>query len=169
MRRATSTPKPAAPETSPAEPDRPSLDVIRAELDIEAAAQAKRGETADARAGVVLGAAGALAGLAVNAKIVQALPGAVAALVAAVLAARVFLPRMRDVVDPVELRRRYARQPAETTKLQILDNRITDFAANEKAVAAKLTLLRWAIAALVVAILLVVGGVGSKILIDAAG
>jgi hypothetical protein len=167
--RATSPPDPAALGTFPSDPHRPSLDVIRAELDIEATAQAKRGETADARAGVVLGSAGALAGLAVNAKIVQTLPGAVAALVAAVLAAGVFLPRLRDVVDPVELRRRYARQPAEITKLQVLDDRITDFAANEKPVAAKLNLLRWAIATLVVAILLVVGGAGGELLITTAG
>jgi hypothetical protein len=163
VRRVTSTPK------SSKEPDRPSLDVIRAELDIEAAAQAKRGETADARAGVVLGSAGALAGLAVNAKIVQVLPGAGAALIAAVLAAVVFLPRLRHVVDPVELRQRYAFHSPDHTKKQVLDNRIADFAANEKIVAAKLNLLRWAILTLALAVMLVVGGAGGRLLIGTAG
>jgi hypothetical protein len=148
------------------EHERPSLDVIRAELDMEAATQTKRGEAADSRAGVVLGASGALAGLAVNTKVLQVIPGAVMALVSAVLAAGVLLPRMRNVIDPVELRRRYAPQPAATTKLQVLDNRIADFVKNEKIVAAKLNILRWAIGALAVAIVLVVCGAGGKIVID---
>jgi hypothetical protein len=49
-----------------------SIEVVRKELDIERELQAKIADTCDSRAGVVLGFAGAVAGLAANSKVLLA-------------------------------------------------------------------------------------------------
>jgi len=47
-------------------PEPLSLDVIRAEVDLECSAQDRRSDSADSRAGLVLGFAGVIAGVALG-------------------------------------------------------------------------------------------------------
>ena len=84
----------------PAQPNPGSLEAIRAELDLERAALDKRGDSVDTRAGLVLGFAGVMAGLALGAKSLFALPGVAVAAVAAIQAARVFWPRYQSKINP---------------------------------------------------------------------
>jgi hypothetical protein len=139
-----------------------SLDVVRAELDIEMQAQAKRADSADARAGVLLGAAGAVAALAVNSRTPYALPAAGAALVAAILAARALRPMPQHTVDPVELRRWYVADRESATRQAVLDRRVDDFARNDAAVDRKVRRLHGAIFALLTAIALAVLGAAAR-------
>jgi asparagine synthetase B (glutamine-hydrolysing) len=144
-----------------------SLDVVRAELDLEIAAQVKRSESADSRGGVLLGSSGALAALAANTKSVYVLPGAVAAAVAAILAAGVLLPRKQFTINPGGLRTYYAMKEPETTQRWVLDNRVLDFEANDKAIDDKIKRLARAVRAVVIAVVLVVVGFGAKLVADA--
>jgi len=152
----------------PAERDRDwaSLDAVRAELDIEVQAQTKRTESADSRAAVLLGAAGAVAALAVNTNSVFVLPGAGAAVTAAVLAARVLRPMPHNVLDPVCLREIYVADRETVTKQAALDRRAEDFASNDAAVNSKIRRLKTAITTLVIAIALVVAGAVVKQLVE---
>jgi hypothetical protein len=139
-----------------------SLDAVRAELDIEVQAQTKRLESADSRAAVLLGAAGAVAALAVNAHSVFVLPGAAAAATAAVLAARVLRPVPHHVLDPVSLRELYVAEAEPATRQAVLDRRVEDFARNDAAIDRRIRRLRTAITTLVVAVALVVAGAAVK-------
>jgi len=142
----------------------PSLDVVRAEFNIEAASQDKRGDTLDSRAGTVLGFSGVLAGLALNSKSPWALPGALVAAVAALLAAGVVWPRMYGTIGPRALTLEYLDKPAEATKRKVLDTRIDVYEKNQAQLKIKTKRLRWAIRLLTAAVLLVVGALGILLL-----
>ncbi|MFI7591112.1 hypothetical protein [Micromonospora sp. NPDC049359] len=133
-----------------------SLDIVRAELDVERTAQEKRAETVDSRAGQVLGFAGVLAGLALNSKSGWALPGAVVAAAAATLVASILRPRMQAGIYPRGLYLGYINKKPDCTKRVVLDTRIADYESNKDQLDIKLNRLDWAVRLLVLAITLVV-------------
>jgi hypothetical protein len=124
-------------ETDP-EPNRETLNIIRAELDIEREAQDQRSASADTRAGLVLGFSGVIASAAVNSRSLLTLPGIGLAVVAAVLASTVFWPRLQRTVHPRALRNRYLAGPPDLIKLSVLDRRILDYEENQEQIKIKL-------------------------------
>lgn len=146
-----------------------SMDVVRSELDVERAAQEKRSETVDSRAGIVLGFSGVLAGLALNSKSAWAVPGALVAAASAVIAASVLMPRMHANIQPRGLYGGYVTKPAEATKRAVLDTRIVDYESNKEQLDAKLGRLELAVGLLVTAIILVVLALGVATMIERLG
>jgi hypothetical protein len=136
-------------------------------LDTEREIQAKRGESADSRAGLILGFSGALAALALNTKTLLALPGALVAVAAAVCAMRVLWPRPQNTVDPVVMRRIFVAAPETDTKKAALDRRVADYEKNKEWINTKNQRLKVSISLLTTAIVLVVGGVGLRLIVDA--
>jgi hypothetical protein len=134
----------------------PSLDAVRAELDIERSAQEKRNDTLDSRAGTALGFSGVLAGLALNSKSLWALPGALVAAAAAVVAASVVWPRMHNTIKPRALHGHYLARPLDETKRKLLDTRIVDYEKNQEQLKLKTERLRLSIKLLTAAVGLVV-------------
>jgi hypothetical protein len=150
------------------EPEWKSINVVRKELDIERDLQAKIADTADSRAGVVLGFSGAVAGLALNSKILLAIPAAVVAAAAAVVAATVLWPRAASTVEPQYLTTNYAARDEVATKVEVHKRRLKDYDQNKDISKAKLGRLKAAIAMLAGAIVLAVAGVSTQLIIDAA-
>jgi hypothetical protein len=153
--------------TTPPEPTWASLEVVRQELDIEREIQAKRGDGADTRAGVVLGFAGALAALAVTTKTLLALPGALTAVAAAICATRVFWPRPQNTVEPVNLLRLYVTQQPEEARKAVLKRRAADYDKNKEWVDTKNKWLKIAVTLLTAAIVLLVVGVSVRLILNA--
>lgn len=131
-----------------------SIDVIRAELDIEDAALTKTSEMADTRAGIVLGFTAALAALAAATPSVLVLPGTVAAVLSALAATSVLQPRRIAVIDPDMLRTRYAAAPEHVTKKVVLDTRLSGHAKDRAQVKLKTSRLRLSLTLLGVAVIL---------------
>jgi hypothetical protein len=150
------------------EPEWKSIEVVRKELDLERDLQAKIADTADSRAGVVLGFSGAVAGLALNSKMLAAIPGAVVAAGAAVVAATVLLPRAKSTIDPKYLTTDYAARDAEETKKEVHKRRLADYESNKDIPDVKLGRLKVAIHMLVIAIVVAVGGVSIELIVNAA-
>lgn len=144
-----------------------SMEVVRKELDAERDLQAKVADTADSRAGVVLGFSGAVAGLAVNSKVLLAIPGAILAAAAAVVAATVLWPRPKSTIDPMYLTTHYAAQDEDKTKKEVLQRRLVDYESNKDIPRSKVRRLKAAIGMLAGAIVLVVAGVTVQMIIDA--
>jgi hypothetical protein len=145
-----------------------STEVVRKELDIERELQAKIADTADTRAGVVLGFSGAVAALAANSRVLLAIPGAILAAIAAVMAATVLLPRAKSTIDPMYLTRHYAAQDEQKTRQEVLKRRLADYEANKDIPEFKIGRLKAAIGMLAGAIVLAVAGVSIQTIIDAA-
>ncbi|MGW9192873.1 hypothetical protein [Micromonospora chersina] len=149
------------------EPEWKSIEVVRKELDAERDLQAKIADTADSRAGVVLGFSGAVAGLALNSKMLAAIPGAVLAAAAAVVAATVLWPRPKSTLDPDYLTTHYAARDEDKTKQEVHKRRLTDYKANRDIPDFKLRQLKLAIGMLAGAIALGVAGISIQMIIDA--
>lgn len=150
-----------------APPEYPSAEAVRAELNVEQEALLKRGDAADSRAGVLLGSAGALSALALNAKSLWVLPGVAVALVSAVFATRVLWPRPMNTLNPIDLYRLYLAKPESVTKHQALTRRVADYQKNLEWVdgkRGKYACLKIAIGSLAAAIVLVVLGMSFDLL-----
>jgi len=133
--------------------------VIRRELDLEAAAQERRGSALDTKAGLVLGFAGVIVSLTATATargFQQA--ASVAAGVAAVLAVLAFRPRRGLGIAPARLRARYLLAPVETTERALLDTRVDLYEKDEALLRRKLLLMQWAVPLLALAVLIAVAG-----------
>lgn len=138
-------------ETVP-EPNQETLNIVRAELDIEREAQDQRSASADTRAGLVVGFSGVMASIAVNSRSLLTLPGLGLAVVAAVLATTVLWPRLQRTVNPRALRNRYLAGAPDLIKLAVLDRRILDYEENQEQIKIKVARLKRAIAVFVVAV-----------------
>jgi hypothetical protein len=148
-------------------PEPSSLDVVRTELDLERAIQDRRSESADSRAGIVLGFAGVVAGVALGSKSLLAIPGLIAAGVAAILAARVVWPQPQSTIDPRVLRLTYLAAPSSATALSVLDTRLKDYEFNQDQIKLKIKRLKTAIAALTVSVIMVLTVAAFRLVADA--
>jgi hypothetical protein len=104
-----------------AAPTTPSLDLLyslaREELDTET----RHGEVLDTKAGVILGFAGVLVGLAIGHSVNERTPGLIAAGVSGFLAMVAFLPRHYLIFELGPLRQRYLTSQPDATKLVLFD------------------------------------------------
>jgi len=139
-------------------PVMPSLDVIRAELDIRLGEQERRGSAFDSRAGLVLGFGGVLIGLSPDHPELLQLLGQGMAAVAAAVAGWSLWPRVSGAVGPRALRERYLMQEPELTKLRLLDTRIHLYEEDEHRLEAKVRRLTLAVSVLGFSVLLMLGG-----------
>lgn len=139
----------------------PSLEVIRAELDLRLTEQDRRGAAFDSRAGIVIGSAGALIGLTappsnwVNLLAMLVAAGAVFA------AAWAIWPRVAGAIDPRTVRNTYLTTDKEETQLRLLDTRIVLFEKDQARLEDKGRRVKWSALILGGAILAV--GVGSMV------
>jgi hypothetical protein len=143
---------------SVADPELPSLDVIRAELDLRLAEQERRGAAFDGRATLVVGSGGALIGLVPDdPTLLQLLAQLVSA---AAIAAGVWalMPRVAAGIGPQQLRDRYLTRQPEETKLSLLDTRIYLYERDETRLHTKVVRFKWGIGLLGVAVLLLLVG-----------
>ncbi|MGH3844699.1 MAG: hypothetical protein ACRDR6_13090 [Pseudonocardiaceae bacterium] len=149
------------------EPNRETLNIVRAELDIEREAQDQRSASADTRAGLIVGFSGVMASIAVNSKSLLTLPGLGLAVVAAVLATTVLWPRLQSTVSPRALRNRYLAGPPDVIKLSVLDKRILDYEENQEQIKIKIARLKRAIAVFVVAVAALLLGQATTLILGA--
>lgn len=140
-------------------PSLPSLELLFDEVAAELAAQERRGDALDSKAGIVLGFAGVIVGLAV-----QALHGvlgegglAVAAL-AALCAGTAFVPRTFPTIGVLYLRQAYLTADVEFTRLRLLDTRIAMYQHTQRLLKQKALLVTAATVALGLAVILTVLG-----------
>lgn len=136
----------------------PSIDVIRAELDTEVTIQSQRAEAADARAGVIIGFAGAIATLTLMTGTLATLPGALLAVAAAVAALTVLRPKPESGLEPVALRTQFLAAPELEVKKAALDRRVANYEKNQPVIAAKSARIKAALTLLTVSIVVVVAG-----------
>ncbi|MCB0908230.1 MAG: hypothetical protein KDB63_14040 [Nocardioidaceae bacterium] len=140
-------------------PNYPSLEVIRAELDLRLAEQDRRGNAFDSRAGIVIGSAGALIGLTAPPTNWANLIGMLVAVAAAFAAAWAIWPRVANAIDPRTVRNKYLTTDPEETQRTLLDTRIVIFEKDQARLEDKGRRLKWSALILGGAILAV--GVGS--------
>ena len=134
----------------------PSIDVIRAELDTEVAIQSQRAEAADARAGVIVGFAGAIATLTLMTGTLATLPGALFAVAAAVAALTVLRPKPESGLEPVALLTQFLAAPELEVKKAALDRRVANYEKNQPVIAAKSARIKAALTLLTASIIVVI-------------
>ncbi|MHB1912531.1 MAG: hypothetical protein ACYCTI_10830 [Acidimicrobiales bacterium] len=139
-------------------PATPSLDLLyslaREELDTEMRHQ----EALDTKAGVILGFAGVLVGLAIEHSVHERTPGLIAAGGSGFLAMVAFLPRHYPVFELGPLRQRYLTGQPDATKLVLFDALVAMVDDIRAYLRIKGWLLRAATVALVVAIGFLIAG-----------
>jgi len=135
-----------------------SLDVVLDEVRDERAAQLRHFESLDAKAGIVLGFAGAITTLAPAQGVLIGM-GRGSAAIAGLLALWAFLPRNFQVADTSLLRRRYLASEPEFTKLRLLDTLIEMITGADHLLQGKARRLKSAMVALAVAVALVAAGI----------
>lgn len=136
----------------------PSLDVVRGELDARIAEQARGSAAFDARAGLVLGFAGVLIGLAPDDPQLSYLLAQIIAAVAAGVAGYSLTFRVAGAIEPRAIRELYLLHDLEATRLRVLDTRIVLFERDEERFARKVTCLRWAFGLLAISVALMLAG-----------
>lgn len=146
-------------------PGLPSLSLLAEEASAELAAQERRGDSLDSKAGILLGFSGVLVALSVSSLHgTLADIGASSAAAAAVFAGVAFLPRSYPTLALRRLRDSYLTADEEFTRLRLLDTRIAMYQRTEKLLAIKALLVTLAACALGVAVVLTVlaGTLGSQ-------
>lgn len=136
----------------------PSLELIAGAVAGELEALTHHVEALDTKAGVILGFAGVLAGLAVSRGQPIAQLGIIIDVVAGLLAVFAFLPRKWPVLRAKSLREKYLTAQATGTQLHLLDTRIAMVEEASDLLARKGKLVTYALVSLMVAIALIVGG-----------
>ncbi|MCL4448099.1 MAG: hypothetical protein M1483_00280 [Actinobacteria bacterium] len=145
--------------TNPVTP--PSLEIVFNAVDKELEGLTNHVESLDTKAGVILGFAGVVAGLAVShgqltvhyglaIKI-----GLIIDVLAGILAMLTFLPRKWPVLQARNLRNKYLMSPAEETQLILLDSMVSRVNEISWLVVKKGWLIKFALASLAVAIALI--------------
>ncbi len=134
-----------------------SLDILRDEVRLERDAQLRHFDALDAKAGIVLGFAGALAALAPLDRSVIVDVGRIMAVLGALTALWAFWPRTFPILELQPLRAAYLGAEPEFTVLRLVDTQIqmagrTRDLLIEKARRLKLAMTVLAIAALLVAL-----------------
>jgi hypothetical protein len=139
-------------------PQYPSLDLIRTELDLRLADQARKAATFDTRAGVVLGFGGVLIGLVGEDPTIFQLLGQIVAALAAGVAGVSMRYRVSGSMNIRAVRDRYLNQEPEVTRLRLLDTRIVLLEQDEVRFESKVRVMAWAVRLLAFAVLLMLVG-----------
>jgi hypothetical protein len=134
----------------------PSLELIADEVRAERDAQIRHADAVDAKAGIVLGLAGAVAALSSRDLATMRVPGLVAAVAAALAALGVILPRRFPTWELQDLRSYLGADP-EFTQLRIVDTGIVMVQQLKTSVARKARNLRVAVVLLATAVVLTAG------------
>jgi hypothetical protein len=138
-------------------PGLPSLALLAEEAAAELAAQERRGDSLDSKAGIMLGFSGVLVALSVSSLSgTLADIGASVAATAAVSAGVAFLPRSYPTLALRRLRDSYLTADEEFTRLRLLDTRIAMYQQTEKLLAIKALLVTVAACTLGAAVVLTV-------------
>jgi hypothetical protein len=138
-------------------PALPSLSLLGDEVKDELAAQQRRFDALDSKAGVVVGFAGVLVPLSLaNLHGTLAHLGTGAAALAALLAAVAFVPRRTPVLNVRQLRENYLASSEDFTKLRILDSRVLMYETASATVERKANLVTAAVVALGLAVIVTV-------------
>jgi hypothetical protein len=142
-------------------PGLPSLVLLGDETSAELAAQERRGDALDSKAGVVLGFAGVLVPLSLaSLHGTLAHIGAAFAAVAALCCCAAFVPRSYPTLALPQLRDRYLAAEEEFTRLRLLDTRIAMYQRTQKLLTFKALMVTAATLALGAAVILtVIGGI----------
>ena len=128
----------------------PSLDAILEEVRSERQAQLRHFDALDAKAGIILGFAGALVALApVGGLVVD--PGRFAAVASGIVALSTFWPRSYWATNLRELRNLYLASEPEFTRLNLLDTQIEMAEGLAGVLSGKALRLRWAMTLLAIA------------------
>jgi hypothetical protein len=135
----------------------PSLDLVAHEVRSEREAQIRHADAVDAKAGITLGFAGAVAALTARDIDGPRAPGMVAAVLAALTCLFVLLPRRFPTWELKDLRR-YLRADPEFTRLRTVDTGILMVQQLKSVVARKALALRTAVILLAAAVALTAGG-----------
>ena len=140
-------------------PSLPSLELLAAEVTAEVAAQERRGDALDSKAGIILGFAGVIVGLTVQ-NLHSALgdAGLLAGAAAALAAGVAFIPRSFPTIEVLHLRQAYLTSDVEFTRLRLLDTRIAMYQHSQRLLRRKARLVTVATAALGLAVILTVVG-----------
>lgn len=141
----------------------PSCEILLDQVAKERETMNAHADSLDTRAGVILGFAGVLVGLGATAQSKVAADtvfqsGLAVAVVAAVLAAWAVLPRPYPVLQVLPARQKLLLAPESETQLQLLDLQIKMVMEAADQVRLKGFRIRWSIACLSAAVLLVVVG-----------
>jgi hypothetical protein len=136
-----------------------SLDLILDETRSERQAQVKHFEGLDAKAGILLGFSGALVALAPSDNAVVAV-GRITSVLAGLGSLWAFWPRKLGVLNVYVLRQKYISSDPRFTKLSLLDTQIAMLRSAASLLHRKSIRLKWAMALLVVAVILVGVGLG---------
>jgi hypothetical protein len=140
-------------------PRMPSLSLLSDEVASELAAQERRGDALDSKAGVLLGFAGVLVGLTIG-KLhgFVAHSGAVLAGVAGLLSAVAFIPRSYPTLALRRLREGYLTAETEFTRRRVMDTRIAMYERTQGLLQVKARLVTAAAAVLCTAVIVTVIG-----------
>jgi hypothetical protein len=138
-------------------PGLPSLELLADEAAAELAAQERRADALDSKAGVLLGFSGVLVALsASNLKGSAADAAAILAGVAALCSGAAFVPRSFPTLGLRRLRESYLTSADEFTRLRLLDTRIIMYERTKKRLDLKATLVTAASVTLGIAVVLAV-------------
>ncbi len=135
-----------------------SLDVIIEESRIERSAQLEHFDALDAKAGIVMGFAGAIVALAPSRHLVVGL-GRLASVLAGLLALWTFWPRWFEVTNVYALRTKYLAADPASTKLAVLDTHVSMMETTKLLLHQKARRLGWAMVSLGLGIVLVAIGI----------
>ena len=130
----------------------PSLDLLIEEARTQREAQLVHFEALDAKAGVILGFAGALVALAPSRADLVLLGGRFLAVISGIAALRSFWPRRYWLTDLRTLRDKYLTAEAAFTKLKLVDATVAEAAQVEDALIRKARMLKVAMVALALAV-----------------
>lgn len=140
-------------------PSLPSLELVASEVAAELTAQERRGDALDSKAGILLGFAGVIVGLAgqrLSGPVSDA--GIAVGALAAIAAGAAFLPRSFPALDPARLRESYLRADVEFTRLRLLDTQVAMHGYTQRLLGRKAKLVTAAALLLGLAVILTVAG-----------
>jgi uncharacterized membrane protein YhaH (DUF805 family) len=137
----------------------PSLSLISQQVREDMAAQERRGDGLDTKAGIVLGFAGVVVGVTID-KLEGAITtvGTALTALAALLAVVAFVPRSFPSLAVRRLRDSYLTTDEDVTRLRLLDTQIAMYQRTERLLTLKGRLVTLAAVVLGVAVLLIVVG-----------
>src|SRR5699024_2927523 len=118
-----------------------AVEIIRSELDLEAAEQSQRADSFDTRAGVLIGIGAILIGLSSSQSHPLVLSAHIFAAAGAVAAVIAMVPRVSAGLDPRIMRKKYLGTDPEVTRLRILDTRILLYEQDEQRLSTKVVWL----------------------------
>jgi hypothetical protein len=135
-----------------------SLQVVLGEVRVERDAQLRHFDALDAKAGIILGFAGAIVALAPSHHLVAGI-GRLVAVISGLLSLWTFWPRRFELTNLYALREKYLGAEPEFTMLVLLDTQISMMATTRDTLDHKASRLKAAMTSLALAVVLVAAGI----------